>query len=100
MHLDCRTCAACCRNNRVELVRKDVARFRAAGREEFLRSPFTRKDGGKLVLRLLRSGDCRHLRADRLCAIYEERPEACRTFPPGSEGCLFSREEELGVSDG
>ena len=100
MLLDCRECAACCRDNRVELKAPDVARFRRAGRPELARAPYVRRDGQKLVLRLLRSRNCRHLTRDRSCAIYELRPDSCRSFPPGSEGCLFSREEELGVVDG
>jgi Fe-S-cluster containining protein len=100
MQLDCETCAACCRKNYVELTRPDITRFKTAGRDDLLGAPYTRKKGGKLVLRLLRSGDCRHLRADLRCNIYELRPEACRTFPPGSEGCLFSREDGLGIVDG
>jgi uncharacterized protein len=100
MHLDCRACAACCRHNRVEIEAPDVARFERAGRPELARAPYARKDGNKLVLRLLRSGDCRHLLGDRSCGIYELRPGSCRTFPQGSEGCLFSREEELGLVDG
>jgi Fe-S-cluster containining protein len=99
MRLDCETCAACCRKNRVELEKADVVRFRKAGREDLLRRPYVRRDGTKLVLRLLKSGDCRHLQKDNRCGIYPVRPEACRTFPPGSEGCLFSREEELGIVD-
>ncbi len=97
MHLDCEECAACCRKNHVILEKKDITRFQAAGRKDLLRPPFTRRAGNKLVLRLLRAGDCRHLQTDRRCGIYELRPEACRSFPPGSEGCLFSREEEFGV---
>jgi Fe-S-cluster containining protein len=100
MHLDCEECAACCRDNRVEIHEADLARFRRAGRPELGRAPYVRKDGGKLVLRLLRSGDCRNLTRDKRCAIYELRPDSCRSFPRGSEGCLFSREEELGVVDG
>jgi uncharacterized protein len=100
MHLDCQKCAACCRKNRVELVKVDFARFRRAGRMDLVRPPYVRRDGNKLVLRLLQSKDCRHLQQDNRCAIYELRPESCRTFPPGSEGCLFSREEELGIVDG
>jgi uncharacterized protein len=84
MLLDCEQCAACCRANRVEIALP----------------PYTRRDGKKVVLRLLRSKDCRHLRSDKRCAIYPLRPNACRTFPAGSEGCLFSREEELGLVDG
>ncbi len=100
MLLDCETCAACCRKNYVALERVDIKRFKEGGRPDLLAPPFTRKDGGTLVLRLLRSGDCRHLRTDLRCNIYELRPEACRTFPMASEGCLFSREEGLGLIDG
>jgi Fe-S-cluster containining protein len=100
MQLDCKACAACCRDNRVEIERADLARFRRAGRPELGRAPYARKRDGKLVLQLLRSRDCRHLTREKECAIYELRPDSCRSFPPGSEGCLFSREEELGVVDG
>ena len=100
MVLDCEKCAACCRKNYVRLEKVDIKRFEDAGREGLLRPPFTRMDGKKIVLRLLRSGDCRHLQKDLRCGIYEVRPEACRTFPMGSEGCLFSREEGLGIVDG
>lgn len=100
MRLDCQTCAACCRDNRVEVYEPDLARFRRGGRPELGRDPYVRRDGDKLVLRLLRSRDCRHLMGDKRCGIYALRPDSCRTFPPGSEGCLFSREEELGVVDG
>jgi Fe-S-cluster containining protein len=38
---------------------------------------------------------CRHLvrTADGMatCAIYQERPELCRTWPAGSSGCRTSR---------
>jgi uncharacterized protein len=100
MRLDCQACAACCRKNRVELLDVDLARFRRAGRMDLARPPYVRRDGKKLVLRLLESKDCRHLMADKRCGVYELRPDACRTFPAGSEGCLFSREEELGIVDG
>jgi hypothetical protein len=100
MLLDCETCAACCRDNRVELEAQDIERFEAANRPELAKAPYTRKDGKKIILRLLRSRDCRHLRVDRRCGIYEIRPESCRVFPPGSEGCLYARESELGILDG
>jgi Fe-S-cluster containining protein len=100
MFLDCETCAACCRDNRVELEEQDIERFERANRAELARPPYTRKEGKKVVLRLLRSRDCRHLGADRRCGIYDLRPESCRVFPPASEGCLFSRESELGIFDG
>jgi Fe-S-cluster containining protein len=100
MLLDCQTCAACCRDNRVEIDKDDIERFRRGGRPDLARAPYVRRDGKKLVLRLLRSKDCRHLLSDKRCGIYPMRPDSCRSFPAGSEGCLFAREEELGIVDG
>ncbi len=49
---------------------------------------------------LAKSKDCKHLGSDNKCAIYAIRPDACSTFPAGSECCLSSREEEMGIVDG
>jgi hypothetical protein len=100
MLLDCEECGACCRDNRVVLEPEDFDRFADAGRQDLARPPYTRKDGKRVVLRLLRSRDCRHLGADHRCAIYALRPDACRVFPAGSESCMYSRDAELGVVDG
>jgi hypothetical protein len=100
MRLDCETCAACCRDNKVILEPVDFQRFADAGRPELGRAPYTREDGDRVVLRLLRSRDCRHLQRDKRCGIYALRPDSCRSFPAGSEGCLYSREVELGLVDG
>jgi len=81
--LDCRACGACCRNNDVELTERDHRRM-----------------GKRIVLRVLKNGKCNELGPGNACRIYEKRPAACRYFPPGSECCLFSREEELGIVDG
>lgn len=97
---DCLACGACCRDNEVILMKQDVERFRKAGRHDLLSPPYARRRDGKLVLTLLRSKDCRHLGSDNKCGIYAVRPDACSTFPVGSECCLFAREEELGISDG
>ena len=100
IELDCLECGACCKDNEVVLYDVDLDRFRAGGRADLTRPPFARKRDGKLVLTLLKSKDCRHLASDNKCGIYEIRPDACSSFPVGSEPCLFSREEELGVVDG
>ena len=100
MRLDCETCAACCRDNKVVLEPEDFTRFAKGGRPELGKPPYTRKDGKKVVLTLLRSKDCKHLQTDKRCGIYVLRPDSCRVFPAGSESCLFSRETELGVVDG
>jgi hypothetical protein len=98
--LDCLDCAACCKDNRVELDDDDVARFAAAGREELAQPPYARREDGTIVLVLRRDKRCKHLFDDNRCSIYALRPSACSTFPPGSECCLSSREEEMGIVDG
>jgi hypothetical protein len=98
--LDCLACAACCKDNRVELEDEDVARFERAGRGELARSPYARRDDGTIVLVLRMDRRCKHLGDDNRCGIYAIRPAACSTFPPGSECCLSAREEETGVVDG
>ena len=100
MELDCLECGACCRDNRVELEDQDIERFEGAGRGELARAPYARLDDGKVVLVLRRDKRCKHLAGDNRCGIYPIRPDACSTFPAGSECCLSSREEELGIIDG
>ncbi|MDP9150498.1 MAG: YkgJ family cysteine cluster protein [Myxococcota bacterium] len=100
MALDCLLCAACCRDNRVELDSDDVARFVDAGRGELARMPYARREDGTIVLVLRKDKRCKHLEEDNRCGVYALRPSACSTFPPGSECCLSSREAELGVVDG
>lgn len=98
--LDCLACAACCKDNCVELEDVDVQRFESAGRGELAKPPYARRDDGMLVLVLQRDKRCKHLADDNKCGIYAIRPAACSTFPPGSECCLSAREEELGIVDG
>ena len=100
IELDCLACGACCKDNRVELEEADLARFAAAGRGDLARRPYAKRDDGRLVLVLRKDKRCKHLASDNCCAIYAIRPDACSTFPPGSECCLSAREEELGIVDG
>jgi hypothetical protein len=100
MRLDCLACAACCKDNRVELEDEDVERFERAGRGDLARPPWAKRDDGKMVLVLQRDKRCKHLQDDNCCGIYAIRPCACSTFPAASECCLSSREEELGIIDG
>lgn len=97
----CLECGSCCKDNEVILEEKDEVRFRNAGRSDLLKRPLSKlRDDGKLELTLLPNNACRHLGAGNLCGIYEIRPDACSTFPRGSECCLFAREDGLGVHDG
>ncbi len=100
LDLDCLACAACCKDNNVELEAQDVQRFEEGGRGELARAPYARRRDGRLILRLRHDKRCQHLGADNRCGIYAIRPDACSTFPAGSECCLSSREEELGIIDG
>ena len=101
MRLDCLECGACCRANEVILEDEDITRFEEAGRRELMKPPYARRrKDGRVVLTLRKDKRCKHLADDNKCDIYALRPEACSTFPMGSEGCLFSREEELGIYEG
>jgi hypothetical protein len=100
MRLDCLACGACCVDNEVILEKKDIARFLAAGRADLTKRPYARRADGKTVLVLQKDKRCKQLGRDNKCAIYAIRPDACSTFPAGSECCLYSREEELGLVDG
>jgi hypothetical protein len=100
MELDCLACAACCKGNRVELDHADIARFESAGRGDLARPPYAKRDDGVVVLVLRKDRRCKHLCDDNRCGIYPIRPGACSTFPAGSECCLSSREEEMGIVDG
>jgi hypothetical protein len=35
---------------------------------------------------------CAFLKEDKLCRIYETRPDVCRRFEPGSTQCIEARE--------
>lgn len=101
MLLDCLACGACCRDNKVVLEAVDVKRFERGGRGELTRPPYTRRDrDGRVVLTLRKDKRCRHLGDDNRCDVYALRPDSCSHFPQGSEGCLYSREEELGIYEG
>jgi Fe-S-cluster containining protein len=96
LDLDCIACGACCFHNRVELSRADVRRLRNANLEHVTRTPFARRRAdGKLALVVAKNGRCKQLERDGKCAIYTHRPDACRAFPPASEGCLYARMVEL-----
>jgi uncharacterized protein len=100
LELDCLVCGACCRDNRVILDDGDIERFEKAGRGDLARPPYAKRDDGSVVLVLRKDRDCKHLAADNKCGIYAIRPDACSSFPVGSECCLSSREEEMGIVDG
>ena len=94
--LDCQTCGACCREayDSVEVSRRDpVNRLHP----ELIRIETTHR-------KLRREGDrCAALQGGTLpteaygCAIYPDRPRACREFERGSAHCLEAR-RRVGLS--
>jgi len=102
LELDCLECGACCKDNRVELEDHDIARLEKGGRGDLAKPPYARRESDGAVVLVLRKDNkwCKHLKKDNKCAIYELRPDACSLFPVGSECCLSSREEEMGIVDG
>lgn len=100
IELDCLECGACCKDNVVELDEEDIERFDEGGRPELARPPYARKRNGVVTLVLRKDKRCQHLGGDNKCGIYALRPYSCSRFPVGSECCLSSREEEMGIVDG
>jgi hypothetical protein len=97
MELDCLSCGACCRDNRVLLERPDLARWRAE-RPDLLNRAYIRRSNGTVLLRL-EQGACVHLGRGNRCNIYPLRPGNCSEFPVGAEPCLAARLETLGIVD-
>lgn len=92
---DCMLCGACCCDNKVVLDEEDVKRFKDGGRADLLRR--TSKKGILRLLPLAREKEkpCIHLK-EKMCTIYEVRPNMCRDFPVGTEQCITSREDLYG----
>jgi len=78
---DCLNCGNCCRSLGPRITDKDVERMAKALRIKSadLISKYLRIDeDGDLVFQ---SMPCPFLGADNYCAIYENRPKACREYP-------------------
>jgi uncharacterized protein len=99
IRLGCRTCGACCRDNRVVLEPPDLVTWKRAGRADLLSRAYVRTSKGKKLLRLTEKGTCVHLGPSNKCAIYRLRPANCSEFPAGAETCLAARLDTLGITD-
>jgi uncharacterized protein len=99
IRLSCRTCGACCRDNRVVLEPPDLARWKRLGRADLLDRAYVRRSAGVALLRLTAKGACVHLGPSNRCAIYRLRPGNCSEFPVGAETCLAARLDTLGITD-
>ncbi len=80
-HIDCTTCANCCKTTSPRFLDKDIERLA----KHFKCSP------GQFITRYLRIDEdedyvlqqtpCPFLGDDNLCMVYEQRPNACREYP-------------------
>lgn len=99
--LDCRSCGACCRNTRENVVEGFADYVEIERGDAILRKPDLMRryavvnDAGVPHLRLDPEGRCLALKGalgKRVrCAIYHERPSPCRRVQAGSELCVAYR---------
>ncbi len=79
--IDCRTCGNCCKVMSPELAKKDVRRLAEVlllPEDELIREYLQPgEDKGTYVSRQV---PCPFLQ-DKLCTVYEARPDVCRSFP-------------------
>ena len=99
-HVDCTSCANCCRYSVVSVNRSEISRiaeYLGTTVDEVARL-YTVPDPDALALRILRSSreGCVFLDGN-LCMIYEARPKTCRDFPHVAVGAhsLGSRQSSL-----
>jgi Fe-S-cluster containining protein len=79
--IDCLTCANCCRTTSPIVTDRDIDRI----------AKHLRTKPGELIAKYLRldeegdyvfrSAPCPFLQNDNACSIYDNRPQACRTYP-------------------
>lgn len=92
-HVDCLTCANCCKNYSPRFKTPDIKRIsRVLGLREsvFIDTYLNIDEEGDYVLK---TAPCPFLGADNFCSIYEDRPSDCRRFPYTDEDVLFKRQQ-------
>jgi len=80
-HIDCLTCANCCKTTSPIFYQKDMdraAKHLKMKTGEFLQKYLHMDEDGDFVLN---SAPCPFLGSDNYCSIYESRPAACREYP-------------------
>jgi Fe-S-cluster containining protein len=91
--IDCLDCANCCKTTSPIFIQTDIDRLAKAFRvrsSAFIDQYLFRDSDGDYVLR---SAPCPFLGADNKCAVYEDRPRACREYPH------TDRKNMLGILD-
>jgi len=78
--IDCQACGNCCKNMRPALDQKDMKRLAShfsMSRDEFKAEYLVKDSEGEFVVR---KKPCPFL-SGNLCSVYQDRPEACRSYP-------------------
>jgi Fe-S-cluster containining protein len=91
-HVDCLTCANCCKNYSPRFKTPDVKRIsKYLGMKEsvFIDTYLRVDEDGDFVVK---SSPCPFLAADNTCKIYDERPSDCARFPYTDEDVLIKRQ--------
>lgn len=79
--IDCLSCGNCCRSLGPRITDKDVDRLAKHLRMkavDFVAQYLRTDEDGDLVFKTM---PCPFLGADNYCAVYENRPKACREYP-------------------
>jgi Fe-S-cluster containining protein len=80
-HIDCLTCANCCKTTGPLFKQKDIERLSAHFKikpSQFIDKYLHIDEDNDYVLNLL---PCPFLGNDNYCSVYEARPNACREYP-------------------
>jgi Fe-S-cluster containining protein len=82
--IDCRECAACCRNNVIPVSEDEIARLasRLGEPPDVFRAKYVRNAAGPPhdAEQEIDASPCPFLQGN-LCSVYEVRPQACRDYP-------------------
>ena len=90
-HVDCLSCANCCRNYSPRFKTPDIKRISKALRMkegDFIETYLRLDEDGDYVVK---STPCPFLGVDNRCSIYEDRPSDCSRFPYTDEDVLLKR---------
>lgn len=80
-HIDCLSCANCCKSLGPRILDKDIERLSKALRMKsqlFIKQYLRIDEDGDYVFKTM---PCPFLAADNYCMVYEQRPKACREYP-------------------
>ena len=94
-HIDCLTCANCCKTTGPLFKQKDIEKLAAHFRikpSQFIDKHLHIDEDNDYVLNGL---PCPFLNADNYCAVYENRPNACREYPHTNQRKIHTRYKEM-----